>query len=257
MKPVPLCEVSELRVQYRRGKDVVRAVDEVSFAIGPGETVGLVGESGSGKSSLGRALLRLEPIYSGRVMFEGADIAGLAGPALKSFRKRAQILFQDPYGSLNPRITVGRAIEEVLIVHRWAGDRPARVAELLDLVGLPASSAGRYPHEFSGGQRQRVAIARALAVEPVFLVADEALSALDVSVQAQILHLLIELKEKLGLAYLFISHDLAVVRSIADRVLVMREGRIVESAPTDQLYESPSHEYTRTLLAAVPDPFRK
>ncbi|HOW97805.1 MAG TPA: ATP-binding cassette domain-containing protein [Kiritimatiellia bacterium] len=253
----PLCEVSALRVQYRRGKEVVRAVDEVSFEVGRGETVGLVGESGSGKSSLGRALLRLEPIHSGRVLFEGADVAGLHGPALKAFRKRAQILFQDPYGSLNPRITVGRTIEEVLIVHRWAGDRAARVAELLELVGLPGSSARRYPHEFSGGQRQRVAMARALAVEPVFLVADEALSALDVSVQAQILRLLIELKEKLGLAYLFISHDLAVVRSIADRILVMREGRILESAPTDRLYESPSHEYTRTLLAAVPDPFRK
>jgi peptide/nickel transport system ATP-binding protein len=252
-----LCEVSDLRVLYRRGAETVRAVDGVSFTIGRGETVGLVGESGCGKSSLGRALLRLEKIHSGRVVFAGVDVASLEGKELKSFRKRAQILFQDPYGSLNPRMTVGRAIEEVLIVHGWPGERGPRVAELLDLVGLPANSSDRYPHEFSGGQRQRVAIARALAVEPMFLVADEALSALDVSVQAQILRLLIELKEKLGLAYLFISHDLAVVRGISDRVLVMYQGRVVESAPTDQLYESPSHPYTRTLLAAVPDPFRK
>lgn len=257
MTPEILCEVTDLRVLYRRGAETIRAVDGVSFTVGRCETVGLVGESGCGKSSLGRALLRLEPIRSGRVLFEGTDVAGLEGKALQAFRKRAQILFQDPYGSLNPRMTVGRAIEEVLIVHGRAGGRATRVVELLDLVGLPANSAARYPHEFSGGQRQRVAIARALAVEPVFLVADEALSALDVSVQAQILRLLIELKEKLDLAYLFISHDLAVVRSIADRVLVMRGGRIVESAPTDRLYDSPSHEYTRALLAAVPDPFRK
>ncbi|MBU1694073.1 MAG: ATP-binding cassette domain-containing protein [Verrucomicrobia bacterium] len=252
-----LCEVSDLRVHYRRGAETVRAVDGISFAIGRGETLGLVGESGCGKSSLGRAVLRLEKVHSGRVLFEGADVAALNGKALKAFRKRAQILFQDPYGSLNPRMTVGRAIEEVLVVHGWPGDRRARVTELLDLVGLPKNVATRYPHEFSGGQRQRVAIARALAVEPVFLVADEALSALDVSVQAQILRLLIELKEKLGLAYLFISHDLAVVRCISDRVMVMYLGRVVESAPTDQLYERPAHPYTRTLLAAVPDPFKK
>ena len=235
---------------------MLRAVDGVSFGIEPGESVGLVGESGSGKSTIGRALLGLEKLTAGRVCFEGRDLAKLNGAEMEAFRRRAQMIFQDPLGSLNPRMTVGAAIEEVLRVHRIVprGERKARVAELLEQVGLEPEYMGRYPHEFSGGQRQRVGIARALALAPALIVADEPVSALDVSVQAQILNLMKDLQSRNRLTYLFIAHDLAVVNFIARRVLVMYLGRIVESGDAETVFFTPAHPYTAALRAAVPDP---
>ncbi|MDX1566914.1 MAG: ABC transporter ATP-binding protein [Longimicrobiales bacterium] len=236
--------------------EVVRAVRDVSFHIRRGETLGLVGESGSGKSTTGRSLLRLIEPTDGEVVFDGQDVLAMKGEELIRFRRRAQIVFQDPFGTLNPRMRVGAVLKEVLRVHGLASGAAAdeRVSELLDIVGLRPEHARRYPHEFSGGQRQRVGIARALAVEPELLVCDEPVSALDVSVQAQILNLLADLQEELGLTYLLIAHDLAVVEHMSDRVAVMYAGRIVESAPADALYDSPRHPYTRTLLEAVPRP---
>ncbi|MFP3949410.1 MAG: ABC transporter ATP-binding protein [Gemmatimonadota bacterium] len=236
--------------------EVVRAVEDVSFHIRRGETLGLVGESGSGKSTTGRSLLRLIEPTAGEVIFDGRDVMALEGEELVRFRRRAQIVFQDPFGTLNPRMRVGAVLKEVLGVHSLATGAAAeeRVSELLDIVGLRPEHAGRYPHEFSGGQRQRVGIARALAVDPELVVCDEPVSALDVSVQAQILNLLADLQEELGLTYLLIAHDLAVVEHMSDRVAVMYAGRIVETAPADVLYDSPRHPYTRTLLAAVPRP---
>ncbi len=251
-----LLKVYRLSVHYRRGRHALRAVDGVSFVVRRGETVGLVGESGCGKSTTGRAVLRLEMPTAGRIEFDGRDVVGLRGRALAQFRRQAQMVFQDPYGSLNPRMTVGHAIEEVLSVHQRgtsARERSGRVAELLTLVGLDPSCAGRYPHEFSGGQRQRIGIARALAVEPRLLIADEPVSALDVSVQVQILNLLKELKRNMDLSYIFIAHDLAAVRYVSDRVLVMYLGRIVESGPVEEVYRRPAHPYTEGLLEAVPD----
>lgn len=252
----PLVEVSDLRVYYGSRRRVVRAVDGVSFVVRRGETVGLVGESGCGKSTVARAILRLERISAGRILFEGQGVHALRGPDLLRFRRSAQMVFQDPYGSLNPRMTVGAALEEVLKVHNLLPERSARkrrVAEWLAMVGLDPAYAARYPHEFSGGQRQRIGIARALAVEPRFVIADEPVSALDVSVQVQILNLLKALKERLNLSYLFIAHDLAAVRYVAERVLVMYWGRIVETGGVAEVYEAPAHPYTRGLLAAVPD----
>jgi len=238
----------------------VRAVDGVSFAISEGETVGLVGESGCGKTTLGRALLRLYEPTGGEIVFNGRNISGTKGATLKQFRREAQMIFQDPYGSLNPRMTVGEIVGEALRVHRLcSGNVPERVAELLTAVGLSPDHMRRYPHEFSGGQRQRIGIARALAVEPKFIVCDEPVSALDVSVQAQIVNLLQELQEKLKLTYLFIAHDLAVVEHISDRVLVMYLGRIVEEAGASELLSHPLHPYTQALISAVPtiDPATK
>jgi oligopeptide/dipeptide ABC transporter ATP-binding protein len=239
----------------------VRAVDGVSFAIGRGETLGLVGESGCGKSTVARMVLRLEKPTAGRVFFDGTDFLSLKSGALRAKRRELQIVFQDPMGSLNPRMTVGEILAEPLRVHRVASGREldARVALLLEQVGIPASWRSRYPHEFSGGQRQRIGVARAIALGPKLVVCDEAVSALDVSVQAQVLNLLLELRERLGLAYLFISHDLSVVRHVSDRVAVMYLGQIVELAPTAALFESPAHPYTRALLSAipVPDPRRR
>ncbi|MFH0880032.1 MAG: ABC transporter ATP-binding protein [Lentisphaerota bacterium] len=255
MNDIPLAEIQDLRVVYGARNKTLQAVDGVSFAIRPGRSVGLVGESGSGKSTLGRALLRLEKIQSGRLLFEGRDLLALKGRGLKAFRRKAQMIFQDPAGSLNPRLSVGGALREVLFVHR-VGDRLARrqrVAELLELVGLNPDCASRYPHEFSGGQRQRIGIARALALEPKLIVADEPVSALDVSVQVQILNLLRDIQKRMGLSYLFIAHDLAVVRYVCDEVLVMYKGRIVEQAAAERLYADPRHPYTRLLLASVPD----
>jgi oligopeptide/dipeptide ABC transporter ATP-binding protein len=223
--------------------------------IEPGESVGLVGESGCGKSTLGRAILRLEKITSGHVLFDATDISTLRGAGLKAFRRQAQMVFQDPFGSLNPRLSIGRAIEEVLLVHgeKSRSARRDRTAELLKSVGLDPEYARRYPHEFSGGQRQRIGIARSLAVNPKLLVADEPVSALDVSVQVQILNLFKDLQQSMSLTYLFVAHDLAVVRYVCSRLLVMYLGRIVESSPAAELYERPGHPYTEALLGAVPD----
>jgi oligopeptide/dipeptide ABC transporter ATP-binding protein len=254
----PLVAVEDLAVSFRMpgfGK-VLRAVDGVSFTIRRGETLGLVGESGCGKSTLGRAVLQLVPPSRGRVLFEGRDITGLDAARMRPVRRHMQMVFQDPFASLNPRMTIGQTLEESLLAHRLEGEggRAARVAELLDAVGLPREAAGRYPHEFSGGQRQRVGIARALAVRPDFIVADEPVSALDVSIQAQILNLIEDLQQQFGLTFLFIAHDLAVVRHVSDRVAVMYLGKIVEMAESSALYERPQHPYTIALLSAVPVP---
>jgi oligopeptide transport system ATP-binding protein len=240
----------------RRDSGPVRAVDGVSFEIGAGETLGLVGESGSGKSTVARAILRLVPATSGRVLFMGRDILALPARPLRRLRRHVQVVFQDPAGSLNPRMRVGSIVGEPLEVHGLASGRALRraVGELLRRCGLPAEAIGRYPHELSGGQRQRVAIARALALHPALVVCDEPTSALDVSVQAQILNLLKDLQDELGLAYLFISHDIAVVSHACDRIAVLHAGRIVEHGPRDAILRRPQHEHTRALLSAVPRP---
>jgi len=256
-QPVPVLQVENLCKHYpgKNGKQLI-AVNGVSFSIGEGEVLGIVGESGCGKSTLGHTVLRLIEPTSGKIAYLGQDIATLKGAALKSFRQEAQIVFQDPFGALNPQHTVGRIIAEPLLVHGLGNrqQRLSRVAELLELVGLPTDAGAKYPHEFSGGQRQRIAIARALASSPSFLVCDEAVSALDVSVQSQILNLLMDLRRHLNLAMMFISHDLSVIRHISDRVAVMYLGKIVESAPTDTLMNNPMHPYTQALLSAIPHP---
>jgi oligopeptide/dipeptide ABC transporter ATP-binding protein len=256
----PLLTVADLRVHFpfgsRRRGEMVKAVDGVSFEIGRGETLGLVGESGCGKTTTGHALLRLvEP--TGRVEFDGVDITGLGSRAMRALRRRMAMIFQDPFASLNPRMSIGSIIAEPLEVHglhRGRQQRRRRVGELLELVGLSPDYAHRYPHEFSGGQRQRVGIARALATEPDFIVADEPIAALDVSIQSQIMNLLEDLQDELGLTYLFIAHDLAAVQHLSDRVAVMYLGRVVELADRVTLYEQPKHPYTRALLSAVPVP---
>lgn len=235
---------------------VLKAVDGLNFEIQRGETFGLVGESGCGKSTTGRAILQLQPLTDGRIYFEGTDLTALKGEALRTMRRRMQMIFQDPYASLNPRLTASEIIGEPLIINglipRKA--RQEKVAELLDLVGLNPNFANRYPHEFSGGQRQRIGIARALAVNPDLIVCDEPIAALDVSIQAQVINLMQDLQEKLGLTYLFIAHDLSVVRHISDRIAVMYNGKIVELADRDELYNNPIHPYTQKLLSAIPIP---
>ena len=242
-------------VLFRRQVGAVRAVDGISFLIRRGETLGLVGESGCGKSSTGRAILQLQRPTAGRVFLDGVELTGIKGRTLRRMRRRMQMIFQDPYASLNPRMTAGQILSEPLEIHRLArGRRKERVRELMDLVGLNPGYADRYPHEFSGGQRQRIGIARALALQPDFIICDEPVSALDVSIQAQVINLLEDLQERFGLTYLFIAHDLSMVRHISDRVAVMYLGRIVESAGRDDLYENPLHPYTQALISAVPLP---
>jgi oligopeptide/dipeptide ABC transporter ATP-binding protein len=260
----PLVELDDLRVWFPiksglvldRHVGDIRAVDGVSLTIQRGETVGLVGESGCGKSTVGRTILRLYEPTDGRIVFDGEDITRLSEQRLRPLRRRMQMVFQDPFASLNPRHSVGRIVGEPLRAHGLLGRQSAtsRVRELLQIVGLPPDAAGRYPHEFSGGQRQRIGVARALAVNPDFIVADEPVSALDVSIQAQILNLLESLQDDFDLTYLFIAHDLAVVRHISDRIAVMYLGSIVEVSPSDELYANPLHPYTISLLSAVPIP---
>jgi len=258
----PLLQVQNLQVYFpirkgffRRATDYVRAVDDVSFTLYPGETIGLVGESGCGKTTLGRALLRLTEPTAGSILFEGTDLARLSTGELRRRRRDLQLVFQDPYAALNPMLTVGEAIWEPMRVHNVGGTRQqqkAKVLELLRTVGLREEHFQRYPHEFSGGQRQRICIARALALRPKLIVCDESVSALDVSVQAQVLNLLNDLKREFGITYLFITHDLSVARFMSDRLLVMHQGRIVESGPAAAIYAAPQHEYTQGLLAAIP-----
>ena len=241
---------------YGETKATVHALDDVSFTVQRGETLGLVGESGCGKSTAGLTLLQLHTPTSGKVFFEDTEVTGLADKEMRPLRQKMQIIFQDPYSTLSPRMTIGNAISEPLWLHNLASEQGTqeRIAELLDNVGLNPAFAFRYPHEFSGGQRQRVCIARALACEPEFIVCDEPISALDVSIQAQIINLLQDLQESYHLTYLFIAHDLAVVRHISDRVAVMYLGRVVEMAPKERLFGNPLHPYTHALLAAVPVP---
>jgi peptide/nickel transport system ATP-binding protein len=255
-----LVEVRHLVKEFPRRRGLfgsappLRAVDDVSFTIEKGETFGLVGESGSGKTTTGRCLLRLTEPSSGSVAFNGRDVLALSAAELRRARREMQIVFQDPYSSLNPRMRVGRIIEEPLVIHGIdsKAEREIRVRELLALVGLEPAHAERHPDEFSGGQRQRIAVARALALNPSFLIADEPVSSLDVSVQAQVINLLVDLQVARGLTYLFIAHDLRLVRHICNRVAVMYRGRILEMGPTAALFDAPAHPYTRALLAAVP-----
>ena len=253
-----LVEVKHLKQYFGSKKNVVKAIDDISFEIFEGETFGLVGESGSGKSTTGRALLRLYKPTEGEILFEGKEIANLKkGKELLEFRKEAQMIFQDPYASLDGRMKVRDIIAEGIDIHglaKTAEDRDAMVDELLETVGLNKEHANRYPHEFSGGQRQRIGIARALAVNPKFIVCDEAISALDVSIQAQIVNLLKRLQKEIGLTYLFIAHDLSMVKYISDRIAVMYRGRIVELGSADCVYNNPQHPYTKSLLSAIPLP---
>ena len=259
----PVLKVEDLKVHFpvtagivvRRQVGTVKAVDGISFTVNRGETLGLVGESGCGKSTTGLAVLRMLDITSGKVEFEGEDISGYDRARMRPIRRKMQMVYQDPYGSLNPRMKVADIVGEPLVVHGLSADQAkyrARVADLLRMVGLLPDMAERYPHEFSGGQRQRIGIARAMALEPTLLICDEPVSALDVSIQAQVVNLFMELQERLGLTYIFIAHDLSVVRHISDRIAVMYLGRIVEIATRDQLYKDPLHPYTKALLAAVP-----
>jgi ABC-type oligopeptide transport system ATPase subunit len=260
---VPLLQVKSLRTWFpvrsgllQRTTGWVKAVDDVSFQIAEGETLGLVGESGCGKTTVGRTILRLIPATGGQALFKGRNIFELPAPEMRRLRREMQIIFQDPIGSLNPRMRVGRIVGEPLYVHGLArgDDLRGRVEQLLQRCGLWRRAADRYPHEFSGGQRQRIGIARALALNPRLIICDEPTSALDVSIQSQILNLLDDLQDEFGLSYLFISHDMAVIHHVCDRIAVMLDGRIVEHGDRDQVIEDPQHDYTRALLSAVPEP---
>lgn len=259
---VDLLDVRDLKVHFpvlggvlQRTVDHIKAVDGISFTVPRGKTVGLVGESGSGKTTTGRAIARLVPLTAGTVIYEGVELNALDNSQFQRYRKKMQVIFQDPFGSLNPRMTIFSIIAEPLDIHfrGWSrSQKEDRVAGLLQRVGLNADYMQRYPHQFSGGQRQRIGIARALAVEPEFIICDEPVSALDVSVQAQIVNLLQDLQDELGLTYLFIAHDLAVVEHISDDVLVMSQGKIVEQASSEAIYNNPQHPYTKKLLGAIP-----
>jgi oligopeptide transport system ATP-binding protein len=258
----PLLDIQNLSVHFpirsallQRPTGVVKALDNVSLKIEKGSTLGLVGESGSGKTTMGRVIVRLIDPTSGSVSYQGDKISALSGSSLRPYRKKIQMVFQDPYNSLNPRLRVGTILAEPLEIHfpkMSASDRSERVSELLRLVGLDPAHARRFPHEFSGGQRQRIGIARALAVEPEFIICDEPVSALDVSVQAQIVNLLMDLQEKLDLTYLFIAHDLAVVEHVSDQIAVLEHGKLVEEGPSEQITTHPTHPYTQRLLASIP-----
>ncbi len=260
----PLLDVQDLRTYFpirsgllQRVTDHFKAVDGVSFSIGKGETLGLVGESGCGKTTVGRTLLRLIPATGGRVTFEGKDVFAASGSELQRLRRDMQIVFQDPAGSLNPRMRIASIVGEPLIIHGMIKDKSElreRVENLLVRCGMPKAAADRYPHEFSGGQRQRIGIARALALEPKFIVCDEPTSALDVSIQAQIINLLTDLQSEFGLSYLFISHDMAVIQHVCQRIAVMYKGKIVEEGSREAIIENPQHKYTQSLLSAVPEP---
>ncbi len=252
----PLLEVKNLKKYFSVNRGMLKAVDDVSFSIARGETLGLVGESGCGKTTVGRTIVRLYNPTGGEILFEDVNIACLKEKALMPFRSRMQIIFQDPYASLNPRMTIGDIISEPIIIHKLAKgqEKQNRVYQLLDYVGLARSYASRYPHEFSGGQRQRIGIARALASDPELIVCDEPISALDVSIQAQVVNLLDDLQKEKGLTYLFIAHDLSMVQHISDRVGVMYLGHLMELAPSDDLYTHPLHPYTIALMSAIPAP---
>ncbi len=260
----PLLEVENLKTYFpirtgllQRVTDHFRAVDGVSFTVGRGETLGLVGESGCGKTTVGRTLLRLIPATDGRVTFDGKDVFRASGSQLQRLRRDMQIVFQDPAGSLNPRMRIAAIVGEPLVIHGMVKDKAElreRVETLLERCGMPRAAADRYPHEFSGGQRQRIGIARALALEPKFIVCDEPTSALDVSIQAQIINLLTDLQSEFGLSYLFISHDMAVIQHVCQRIAVMYKGKIVEEGSREAIIENPQHLYTRSLLSAVPEP---
>ena len=257
---MPLLSVRRLTKEFRRGRGLfragapVRAVDDVSFEIERGETFGLVGESGSGKTTTARCILRLVEPTSGEIEFGGRNLLALSRGDMRAARRQMQIVFQDPYSSLNPRMRAGDTVEEPLVIHRVgsAAERRARVQQLFSLVGLEPAHASQYPHEFSGGQRQRIGLARALALNPSFVIADEPVSALDVSVQAQVINLMMELQRRLELTYLLIAHDLRLVRHVCNRVAVMQQGRIVEIGPAARIFEAPRHPYTQALVAAVP-----
>jgi len=241
---------------FKRKKDFVKAVDDISFSIHHGETFGIVGESGSGKSTLGRTILRLNEPTDGKIFYDGEDISHIKQHDMRDYRRHMQMVFQDPFSSLNPRMRVGELIEEPMIIHQYgdSSTRKKRIQNLLETVGLPAGAAEKFPHEFSGGQRQRIGIARSLAIQPKFIIADEPVSALDVSIQSQILNLISDLQEEFNLTYLFIAHDLSVVKHISDRVGVMYLGKMMELSPKRSLFNNPLHPYTRSLLSAVPIP---
>ena len=260
MSTEPILQVNNLKKYFKTPRGMLHAVDDVTFSIMPGKTLGVVGESGCGKTTIGRTILRLTEPTSGSVVFDGVDICTLSKKEMRAMRKNMQIIFQDPYSSIDPRVTVAQAIEEPIKLNKLeptAERRKQRVAELMELVGLSERLADSYPHELDGGRRQRVGIARALAMNPKFIICDEPVSALDVSIQAQILNLLEDLQERLGLTYIFITHDLSVVSHFSDDIMVMYLGRMLEKAPADELFENPLHPYTQSLLSAVPLPTLK